>query len=352
MTKEFQPYSSLWLTTRTWFTRHEAWTTGAWEELDPEELDTTFESCLKAINQVTRYFKDKDFPKITANALTMKAKVDEFKPVVPLALALRKQGMKDRHWDQVSAAVGFDIRPVEDFTLQGCVDKGLLTHTELCDEVGERAFKEYHIETSLKKMQADWVGVDFRLPQFKTTTTSYISGFEDAVQMLDEHIVTTQAMSFSPFKKPFEEEIETWSTQLMLVSDTLEEWVKCQGQWMYLQPIFDSPDIMKQLPQETKRFKSVDSTWRQQINLAKSSPGILGVCSKDGLKEKFQEANKNLEIVQKGLADYLEKKRSVFARFYFLSNDELLEILSQTKEVRNVRPHLRKVFEAVADLQF
>ena len=149
MTKDFQPYSSLWLTTRTWFTRHEAWTTGAWEELDPEELDSTFEQCIKAINQVARYFKDKDFPQITANAQVMKAKVDAFKPVVPLALALRKQGMKDRHWDQVSAAVGFDIRPVEGFTLQGCVDKGLLAHTELCDEVGERAFKEHHIEVSL-----------------------------------------------------------------------------------------------------------------------------------------------------------------------------------------------------------
>ena len=45
--------------------------------------------------------------------------------------------------------------------------------------------------------------------------------------MLDEHIVTTQAMTFSPFKKPFEEEIERWGAQLMLVSDTLEEWVKC-----------------------------------------------------------------------------------------------------------------------------
>jgi dynein heavy chain len=134
--------------------------------------------------------------------------------------------------------------------------------------------------------------------------------------------------------------------------ETLEQWVLLMSSWCYLQPIFDSADIMKQLPQETKRFKGVDIKWRYIMNLCKESPGILENCTKDTYKESFIEANKNLEMVQKGLSEYLERKRSSFARFYFLSDDELLEILSQTKEVRKVRSHLRKVFEAIADLEF
>lgn len=54
-------------------------------------------------------------------------------------------------------------------------------------------------------------------------------------------------------------------------------------------------------------------------------------CNDTKLLDKFRESAKLLDMVQKGLSDYLETKRAGFSRFYFLSNDELLEILSQTK---------------------
>ncbi len=66
--------------------------------------------------QVIRLFRDKDMPGIMKIAEQTKASIEEFKPYVPLALALRTDGMKDRHWEAISDKVGFEVKPYEGFT--------------------------------------------------------------------------------------------------------------------------------------------------------------------------------------------------------------------------------------------
>ncbi|CAE8704722.1 unnamed protein product [Polarella glacialis] len=159
-------------------------------------------------------------------------------------------------------------------------------------------------------------------------------------------------MQFSPFNKPFKEDIDAWAEKLLYVSECLDGWLKVQRAWMYLQPIFDSADILKQLPTEGKKFRLVDSKWRQTMARVHTNGAALAACSQEGLLEIWNNANADLDMVQKGLDDYLETKRGAFARFYFLSNDELLEILSQTKDPLRVQPFLTKVFEAMKSLTF
>lgn len=78
-----------------------------------------------------------------------------------------------------------------------------------------------------------------------------------------------------------------------------------------------------------------------------TEPGILDLVERDNIKNQFEDANKKLDKIQKSLNDYLEEKRLVFPRFYFLANEDLLMLLAQTKDPRAVQPHMDKCFEGI-----
>lgn len=73
----------------------------------------------------------------------------------------------------------------------------------------------------------------------------------------------------------------------------------------------------------------------------------MTICPDRRLLDKLVKGKDLLNLVQNGLSNYLETKRSVFPRFYFLSDDELLEILADSKNLLAVQPHLKKCFENV-----
>ena len=83
---------------------------------------------------------------------------------------------------------------------------------------------------------------------------------------------------------------------------------------MYLESIFGSEDIIKQMPVESRKFSRVDQTWRELMAGVSVDTKALAATSIPYMLQKLQENNRLLEEVQKGLNDYLDKKRLFFPR--------------------------------------
>ena len=69
----------------------------------------------------------------------------------------------------------------------------------------------------------------------------------------EESLMALGSMMASRYIAPFKESVSAWVVKLSTVSDVLEQWIQVQAMWLYLEAVFTSGDIAKQLPQESKR---------------------------------------------------------------------------------------------------
>ena len=58
-------------------------------------------------------------------------------------------------------------------------------------------------------------------------------------------------------------------------------------------------------------------------------------CNREGIYDKLEDIQERLAVCKKSLNDFLDVKRRIFPRFYFTSESDLLDILSNEIPIEN-----------------
>jgi dynein heavy chain 1, cytosolic len=129
-------------------------------------------------------------------------------------------------------------------------------------------------------------------------------------------------------------------------------WIDVQRQWVYLEGIFSgSADIKHLLPSESQRFQNINNEFLAVMKKVYKSPFVVDVIGIQGIQKSLERLAEMLNKIQKALGEYLEKERASFPRFYFVGDEDLLEIIGNSKDIVRVMKHLKKMFAGIATLQ-
>ncbi|CEG69843.1 Putative Dynein heavy chain [Rhizopus microsporus] len=271
--------------------------------------------------------------------------------VNPLVGDLKSEALRERHWRQIFKSLRVEGRfTLSEMTLGHLWDLDLKRNETVIKDVIMQAQGEMALEEFLKQIKETWTGYVLDLVNYQNRCR-LIRGWDDLFSKSSEHLNSLTAMKLSPYYKVFEEDASSWEDKLNRIHVLFDVWIDVQRQWVYLEGIFSgSVDIKHLLPVETSRFQSINTEFLTVMKKVYKSPFVLDVLNIPNIQKSLERLAELLSKIQKALGEYLERERSSFPRFYFVGDEDLLEIIGNSKDILRIQKHFKKMFAGIATI--
>jgi dynein heavy chain 1 len=311
-----------------------------WLTVQPRKLRTQLDTLLNQMRDMPSRLRNYD------SYNHVKRMLQDYVKVNLLIAELKSEALKERHWKQLMKRMNVSWN-LNDLTLGQIWDINLLGYEQIIKDTLMVAQGEKALEEFLKQVSELWKSYTLELIPYQNKC-QIIKGWDDLFNKLKEHINSVSAMKLSPYYKEFEEEALSWEDKLNRINAVFDVWIDVQRRWVYLDGIFGgSADIKHLLPNETQKFQNVSSEFLTLMRKVSKSPLVLDILNIQGIQKTLERLADLLAKIQKALGEYLERERSSFPRFYFVGDEDLLEIIGNTKNIPRLQKHFKKMFAGV-----
>ncbi|KAJ3309792.1 Cytoplasmic dynein 2 heavy chain 1 [Boothiomyces sp. JEL0838] len=274
--------------------------------------------------------------------------VNNLKTICPLLKYLRGDNWMSEHWGELFRLISIKTN-LADLLFGHLLDVGDNVQKNLNQiiELNSRANGEISIREALQELDIWGASSVFSLlPHMENV--SLIKEWKETLTQIGDNQSLLSSLKDSPYFKNFSDKIIIWEQKLAECDEYLHKLNNIQRKWVYLEPIFSKGA----LPSEQARFSRIDEDFRSIMQSIKSDPRIVSITTFPNIKSILNTLQDQLDRCQKALNEFLEEKRSKFARFYFLGDDDLLEILGQAQNPQIIQTHLKKLFAGVHSVEF
>ncbi|KAK4697502.1 dynein cytoplasmic 1 heavy chain, partial [Lecanoromycetidae sp. Uapishka_2] len=271
--------------------------------------------------------------------------------VNPLLSDMKSEAVRERHWTKIYKALkpGKRYSPVS-MSLGNVWDLQLASSEAVIRDIVAQAQGEMALEEFLRQVRDTWQNYSLDLVNYQNKCR-LIRGWDDLFSKCSENLNSLQAMRHSPYYKEFEEEASSWEDKLNRVHILFDVWIDVQRQWVYLEGVFTgNADIKHLLPVESSRFQNINSEFFAVLKKVYKSPYVLDVLNISGVLKSLERLAELLNKIQKALGEYLERERISFPRFYFVGDEDLLEIIGNSNDIMRIAKHFRKMFAGLSGL--
>lgn len=130
-------------------------------DLIREEVDAMFKVILKLVKVLISN------PQAKRIAEQLRLKIEKFKIYLPILDAICRQGLTDRHWQQISDELGQPVSPQMQSSLCAMIDVDIQRIVGRLEEISNAAGNEYELNMQLSVMQSEWKDVAFELLPYR-----------------------------------------------------------------------------------------------------------------------------------------------------------------------------------------